>query len=446
MNTALARIFRLQGGEAAPLLVLGAVLFFNAVAMQVSGILSVSGFLDSVGVPGILIVWVIDFAVILAMSAVQSLIIDRIERARLVRIILLAFLAATVGLRLLFALGAPDALNYFLLYLLKDQQWLFLPAVFWVLASDIFSMSQSKRLFPVIAAFGLVGKLTGVVMSIFLPSLIAARTALSISDLLWINAALYAVAALLLTFGLRRSPARTTRNDRIGVQETLHEGAAFLRTVPMFRYLTIAILMLVVCETIVEFEFLRRADRSYDTIQNFAAFYATFRLVVIVFTIFTESVVTSRLIEKLQIKNTFLLLPSTFLLGTLGVLFSPGALSAIGAMLSTQIVKNVDDAAARSLRALVPEEKRGRVTLFMENYLIAAGTIAGSVIVGILLLIERGAPSFVATPIYLGLGALLAVFAIVAVVRVRALYETSLLSWKLTRRKRAADLLNKLDL
>jgi hypothetical protein len=36
-----------------------------------------------------------------------------------------------------------------------------------------------------------------------------------------------------LTFGLRRSPARTTRNDRIGVQEALREGTSFLHTMPI---------------------------------------------------------------------------------------------------------------------------------------------------------------------------------------------------------------------
>ena len=81
----------------------------------------------------------------------------------------------------------------------------------------------------------------------------------------------------------------------------------------------------------------------------------------------------------------------------------------------------------------------------MENYLIAAGTIAGSVIIGILILIELRF-AIDPAPIYLILGIALAGFAIFAVLRVRTLYETSLLSWKLTRRKRAADLLNKLDL
>lgn len=446
MNTALARIFRLHDGEAAPVFIMGAVLFLNAVAMQISGVLSVSGFLDNVGTPGILVVWILDFGVILAMSAMQALVIDRIERIRLVRIILAAFLIATIGLRLLFASGASDTLGYLLLYLLKDQQWLFLPAVFWVLANDVFSMSQGKRIFPVIAAFGLVGKLVGVSLSIFLPGLMHAQLHRPIADILWINAALYVVAGIVLTTGLRRRATQKPSTDKVDVRDALSEGFNFIRTVPMFRFLTIAILLLVVCETVIEFEFLSRADRSYDTLQNFAQFYATFRLITIMATILIESMVTSRVIDKLQIKNTFLVLPVTVLITSCGLLVQPGATTAIGVMLTAQIAKNVDDAAARSLRALVPEDKRGRVTLFMENYLIAAGTIGGSILIGALLLanywLQLGDPA----PLYLVLCIAAAAAAVVAVLRMRAQYENSLLNWKLTRRKRASSLLDKLDI
>ena len=161
MRIWLEKIFRLREGEALLVFTLGFVLFLNAAAMQISSVSPVSGFLSEIGIDQILIVWVIDFAVILLMSAVQSLVVDKVNRIKLTKIVLAVFLALVVGIRMLFAIGAPAPLNYSLLYLLTDQQWLFFPAVFWVLTNDVFSMSQGKRLFPVISSFGLGASCSG---------------------------------------------------------------------------------------------------------------------------------------------------------------------------------------------------------------------------------------------------------------------------------------------
>ena len=425
--------------------IMGAVLLLNAVAMQISGVISVSGFLGNVGVPGILGVWVIDFAVILAMSAVQSLIVDRIERIRLLRYIMLAFIVLTIGIRLLFVVDAPAGLSYSLLYLLKDQQWLFLPAIFWVFANDMFSMSQGKRLFPVIAAFGLAGKLLGLGMSIAAPVLVQLGADRPLVDILWINVAVYAVAILLLRFGLRHNIPAKPKPSNDGIRESLAEGFQFIRTVPMFRFLTIAVLLVVLCDTIVEFHFLFTTDQSFGTQQNFQEFYATFRLVTIVVSILVQSLLTSRLLEKLQIRNAFMIMPVAFLAMTTGALLLPGTASSAVAMLTTQGIRDIDSAAARALRALVPEEKRGRVMLFMENYLTAAGTICGSVIIGIMLLVAQWLQLSAAAPLYLSACIVTAALALGAAWKVRQHYESSLLNWKLTRRKRASDLLSKLD-
>jgi hypothetical protein len=48
-------------------------------------------------------------------------------------------------------------------------------------------------------------------------------------------------------------------------------------------------------------------------------------------------------------------------------------------------------------------------------------------------------------PIYLGLCALAALLAIGAIVLMRRAYESSMLNWRLTRRKRASDILSHLE-
>jgi ATP:ADP antiporter, AAA family len=445
MRNRLEQLFRLREGEALIVFTLGFVLFLNAAAMQISSVSAVSGFLSEIGVEQILVVWIIDFSVILGMSALQSLVVDKVNRIKLSKIVLAAFLVAVAGIRLLFVAGAPDTLNYTLLYLLTDQQWLFFPAVFWVLTNDVFTMSQGKRLFPVISSFGLAGKLFGLGLSLVSPGLFRSMNILPI-DILWVNVAIYAAALALLHFGLRGVVLTRPSPREIGAKHTLSEGAQFIRTVPMFRYLTLSIVLLVVCDTIIEFNFLSTTDRAYGANDGFQEFYATFRIGVILVSLVAQSVLTSRLIERIQLKNAFFLLPVTMLIVALGALVIPGAGSGIVAMLLTQIVRDTtNDSASKSLQSLVPEEKRGRVSMFMESYLTAAGTIAGSILTGAIVLFAPRLGAFNVAPVYLVVCVIGALLAVAAIVAMRRSYESSMFNWRLTRRKRASDILSHME-
>lgn len=445
MRNRMEQLFRLREGEALIVFTLGFVLFLNAAAMQISSVSAVSGFLSEIGVEQILVVWIIDFSVILGMSALQSLVVDKVNRIKLSKIVLAVFLVAVAGIRMMFMAGAPDTLNYTLLYLLTDQQWLFFPAVFWVLTNDVFTMSQGKRLFPVISSFGLAGKLFGLGLSLVSPGLFRSMNILPI-DILWVNVAIYAAALALLHFGLRGVVLTRPSPREIGAKHTLSEGAQFIRTVPMFRFLTLSILLMVVCDTIIEFNFLSTTDRAYGANDGFQEFYATFRIGVILVSLVAQSVLTSRLIERIQLKNAFFLLPATMLIVALGALVVPGAGSGIVAMLLTQIVRDTtNDSASKSLQSLVPEEKRGRVSMFMESYLTAAGTIAGSILTGAIVLFAPRLGALNIAPVYLVVCVIAALLAVVAIVAMRRSYESSMFNWRLTRRKRASDILSHME-
>src|SRR5258706_11272875 len=153
MNNVLTRVFRLRAGESGIVAVLGLLLLINAIANQVSGVVAVSGFLSEVGVPQILLVWLVDYIIVMFTSSIQALIVDRFDRISLLRWVLIGFAVIFVILRLMFVFHVPNWINYSLLYLISDQQLMFFPLIFWILANDIFEVPQAKRLFPVIASF-----------------------------------------------------------------------------------------------------------------------------------------------------------------------------------------------------------------------------------------------------------------------------------------------------
>ena len=84
----------------------------------------------------------------------------------------------------------------------------------------------------------------------------------------------------------------------------------------------------------------------------------------------------------------------------------------------------------------VPEERRGRVSIFMDSYLYCIGVIVGCLFTGVIVLVGilTGAENYFY--LYLGLAVLASVFAVWAIYKMRGVYDVSLLNWRLKRRQR----------
>jgi ATP:ADP antiporter, AAA family len=76
------------------------------------------------------------------------------------------------------------------LYLVAEQQWMLFPLFYWVLASDAMGVAQAKRLFPLFASWGLVGKLLGLGIAAAAPALLL-RFGIDLGHLLLLNIVMY---------------------------------------------------------------------------------------------------------------------------------------------------------------------------------------------------------------------------------------------------------------
>ena len=104
----------------------------------------------------------------------------------------------------------------------------------------------------------------------------------------------------------------------------------------------------------------------------------------------------------------------------------------------------IDLANRKATQALVPNEKRGRVSMFIDSYLPSLGTIIGSLVTfGIIAAgLGLGWMRDQYGTVYLTLGILLTIVAIWAAFQVRKTYESSLLNWQLKRRMRSSGVLD----
>ncbi|MEZ4716222.1 MAG: hypothetical protein R2851_09060 [Caldilineaceae bacterium] len=93
------------------MLTLGVLLLVNALAQQVTEITAISNFVSAGGAAGMLIVWSIDGALVIGLTAAQSLVVDRFSRLLVGALMLLLALVFAL-LWLLFLLNVPPVVNY----------------------------------------------------------------------------------------------------------------------------------------------------------------------------------------------------------------------------------------------------------------------------------------------------------------------------------------------
>lgn len=443
------RLFQVHPDEVQLVRLLSLLLFGNAIAQQLAEITAISNFLNSGGVTGIPLIWIIDGILVALAAGAQSMIVDRMDRLTLMRRLSIILLVTFALLRVMFFLRVPEMLTYSLLYLVAEQQWLFFPLIFWIMTSDLLSVSQMKRLAPLIASAGLAGKLVGCLSAAMIARLFQ-MWHITLAEVLLLNVGIYSMLYYVLRYRLR--PARKEQplvEHAQSWRAVLGDGWDFVRHVPSFRFLTIAAMALVFTDVILEFHFLAVSDFYFgaDPYQ-YQRFFSGYRLLSTILAMVVQATLTSRLIAAVELKNTFLVVPLAVLVGATWMLAAPVALiGALGGVLLQKVpMLAVGQPAIKAFQSLVPEQRRGRVSMFLDSYLFSFGNILGSLFIGgsIILGSYLGWGGY--AYLYLGLAVFMALLALGSFWKMRLVYDGSLLNWRLKRRRRSSSVLEKLDL
>jgi hypothetical protein len=433
--------FPLRPGEGGLVFTLGFILFANYAAMGITKVVSVSGFLSEVKDHYILLVWAVDMVLLILATGVQSLIVDKYDRIKLMAGVLLMFVALYALLPLTFLIkGFPASISYTLIYLLNDQQWRFFPVVFWILVNDIYDPATGRRVLPVIANFAFLGTIVGLGIAA-----VDAQMNFGTVNLLLLNAGIFLLAWFVSRIRLRSIKLPPPVRPAESMKETLTEGWDFIKMVPAFAYLALGMLATGSVMTILLFDVL--SDAKFDLGNGFQSFYAIYNLVIAIVSIFIQSF-SARIIEAFTLRRSFLIQPFVMLVSVISNFFFPGYMSsAVSQGISRASYDTLDLSARKAFQAMVPNEKRGRVSMFIDSYLPSGGTIIGSLITFAIIVagLGLGLERAVYTKIYLGVGIVIAIIAAYASYRVRATYEQSMLNWQLKRRTRGASVLDKLD-
>lgn len=408
--------------------------FINAIVLESNEVVATSGFISTIGVPQIVVVWAIDMSIIILTSGIYSLFVDRTQRGRLAVILYILFAVVYLALYGVFSSGITNT-AYGILLVITDQQWLLFPLVIWALANDMFSLSEAKRLFPLLGMAAFTGGILGNLLAATIIRVLAANF-----QLLILNAGLIAAAGLVLLFTLRTIPV-SNRRSREGerVLDSLREGIGFVKDVPIFRFLTLAMILLGVGLNAIEFDFLYKVSTTFTSTADIQTFYGVFKVAVAVALLLLQGFVASWLLTKLGFRHIFVSLPTAMLSGLSLALLFPSLLGVVIGNYLVRVTKlGIDEASLRAFQGLVPDERRGRVSAFMDGYLYPFGSILSCFLVGATMLaVGAGLITFdVARAIYLGIAIFAALIALISASRIALEYDTSMLNWRLKRRRR----------
>jgi hypothetical protein len=395
-------------------------------------------------------------------SAVYIQAADRMPRVRLMKWMLgglagiyllmtLLFLASTYlpafgSLSTRMGLETPQALLYPLVYLLRSQQVILFPVAFWNLANSLYSMTEARNVFPLLASGEMIGGLIGYALFTEFFNGAALFTGKDAPLLLSLCAAFFLFNLLITQSSLKGPPTddedEPEHGENLNLLESLRDGWENIREVPLFRYLAIVVMLAWVTLNLFYYHFFNGLN---ETGGHFESLYSFFNIVSMLLPLVLQWRIVPLLTNKVETKNAFIALPATLALGMGLSMLLPGALPiAIGLLLSTSVASSWDNPMLNTLQNLIPEERRARVSTLLSNYSYAAGQIVGSLL---LLSVFTLAPvlSLANSSLYLPLGFLAALGAVFAAVMVRRTYLDSMISWRVARRQRSASVLDKLD-
>lgn len=245
---------------------------------------------------------------------------------------------------------------------------------------------------------------------------------------------------------VKASPPKEKRFKMITIQEindTYLPGFNFVKNVPSFYYLAFSLLGLSICDAIVEFRFLAVSGQVFIDPDRYQVFYGLYRLSLTLLGLVIQIFFSGHVIEKIGLKNTFLIMPIATLSGLLWCLVDPGLASSFGTILLFRLSwDTIDESSRKSFQSLIPEDLRGRVSLFIDGYLPALGNAIGFGLVGVVVLLGIWTGFQFYFYGYLVLGFLASLTALISIWKMREIYDQSLLNWRLTRRKRAKSILD----
>ena len=336
-----------------------------------------TAFLKRYGVEYLPIVYVVNsISTFFVMGFITGL-MGRLPGTRLLTYMLLIFGGSVAGLRFVIPLGFD--LLYPILFVLKAQYEVLLTMVFWNLANDLFNTRQSKRLFPLITAGGVLG---GVVGSFATPIL---GKAISLDNLMLAYLGISLIGAMSVkkmgssfpTLLLSEKKGKKKGSQTSMIAE-IKKVFPLIKESKLLKVLIAITLMPNVVIPIINYQFNFAIDQSFATEGGMIEFFGYFRGVLNIISLVILLFV-GRIYSRWGLPVALMFHPLNYVLAFIAFLLRFDLFSAMYARISTTVLRTTINNPARAvLMGLFPKSYRVIIMPFLRGTVVRIGILAGS--------------------------------------------------------------------
>lgn len=344
-----------------------------------------TAFLKRYGVEHLPVVYMLNSIITFVIMGLLAGIMTRLEGIRLFSYVLFFCGGSVAALRPAIQLNFD--LLYPLLFILKAQYGILLGLLFWNLANDLFNIRQSKRLFSLIIAGGVVGEIIG---SFCTPILSAA---ISIDNLMLVYATIITLAIITVNkmrfdFPTIMIPGRNIKKPgpRPSFIKQIHDIRALIKETPLVNILIILTLIPNIIIPILNYQFNYAISTQFATETGMIRFFGYFRGFMNIISLLLLLFV-GKAYSRLGLPVALMFHPFNYLLVFMAFLFRFGMFSAMYARLSTNIIRTTfNKPVIDILIGIFPSSYRSKIRLFLRGTVVRIALFTGS---GLILISEE---------------------------------------------------------
>lgn len=336
-----------------------------------------TAFLKRFGVEYLPIVYVANSLTTFVIMAAITGLLRKLPSGRMLAYMMLFCGASVVALRPVLGMGLD--LIYPVLFLLKAQYEGLLALVFWNLANDLFNTRQSKRIFPLVTAGGVIGAIVG---SFITPGL--ART-IHFDNLMLAYGVVAGMGAVCVWQMSRLYPVLNLpeRDAKKGGKKTsmiqeIKQVVPMMKESTLLKILVLLTLLPNIMLPIMNYQFNYAVNETYATEGGMVAFFGYFRGVLNIISLIILLFV-GKIYNRWGLPVALMFHPINYVIAFGAFLFNFSIYSAMYARISTRVLLvTINNPARNILVGLFPDQFRALLRPFLRGTVVRIGILIGS--------------------------------------------------------------------
>ncbi|MEX1302692.1 MAG: Npt1/Npt2 family nucleotide transporter [Desulfotignum sp.] len=278
----------------------------------------------------------------------------------------------------------PFGINllYPLLFMLKSQFELLHALLFWNMCNDLFNTRQSKRLFPLLTAGGVIGLILGSFGTPWFASLF------SMDNLLYLYLFTTIAGAFIIQF-MGRSFATLIFKEKVGVSgkkkpamiEEIKRVYPLVKNSILVKIVLVLTFMPNVLIPIMNYQFNYAVNEQFASESTMIQFFGNFRGALYIVSLFILLFV-GRIYGRWGLPVALMFHPVNYMLAFMAFMLRFDVFSAIYAKMSTTIIRTTINRPANSiLIGLFPESYRDMIRPFLRGTVVRLALFTGSALI-----------------------------------------------------------------